>query len=222
MKIEFSDLTLGDDANDATIRDLSINGQVVFEAVDIVLAARKKFFVRGNEAVSLQFSVRREFSTHREAEVFALTHFSSLVKSGLCKITCGLDAEDTAEVFLANAILAASPQGGFNGVEAIVVYQIVAPAATTDEPPGIVLGARPMILYGSEAITGGESSVAVIFSEPFAAAPVVTATVGKPAGGDNIWATVDQESITTDGFTAYLSGPTPAEDYFLNWTAVGA
>lgn len=220
MKITFAGIDLADFA-DAQAKSVSINGQIVFEAIDIVLAASKRVFFRGNQLINLSFSVRRQFDSIKECEVFLLTHFALLPKAGLCLISCGTAAGDVTLVYLANAVLAASPQGGYGGVSAEVTYSIIAPTATTDTPPGILAGGEDMIARDSTAIANAAESVAVIFAAPFTAVPIVTASVGKPSGGDNLWATVDQSTVTINGFTAYLSAPAPAGTYKLNWLAIG-
>jgi hypothetical protein len=224
VKIYFATIQLTDWENFPAMA-VSVNGDAVFEAVDIVRASAKRFFPRGNSQVTLQFSVRREFATLRECQVYLLMHFSMLPKSGLCQIICGGPGEDDPQnVFLYNAVLSASPQGNFNGVEAIVQYTIQAGAATTDVPPDFLIGGEAMILRAKQAIDSGAESVPVVFAEafPVGTVPIVNATVAKPgSGGANIIATVRDDLVTVDGFTAELSGPTPAEGYFLNWTAFG-
>jgi len=221
MKIVFAGITLGDDAADLPISARTINGEAVSEAVDIVQAARKRFYFRGNEAVVLSFSVRRQFATLKDAEVFWLTQWSLLPKSGLCTITCG-QAGDEQDVWLANAILTASPSAGCRGVEALLAYQIAAPQAATDTPPEVLTGAQPMILSAATALTAASESQAVVFTVPFTAAPTVGATVAKPSGGDNIFATVRQDTVSVNGFTAEFDAPIPATGYVLHWVAVGS
>lgn len=220
MKIVFSGLTLGDDENDLPISSRTINGEAVSEAVDIVAAAQKRFYFRGNEAVVLGFSVRREFATLREAEVFWLTHWSLIPKAGLCQITCG-NGDDTQDVFIAGAICTGSPQGTCRGVEVVLQYQIVGPEAATDVPPEVLAGAQPMIERGAQALTAADASKAIVFGAPFTTKPVVTASIAKPSGGDNISATVRNDLTSVNGFTVELSYPIPGAGYVLNWIAVG-
>src|SRR4051794_24270820 len=111
MKIFFGGIQLTD-WSDYPAQDVSVNGQSVVEAIDIVRAAAKRFLSRGNKAVSLEFSVTRKFDSNHEAQKYLLTHFSTLPDFGLCKVTCGVPGEedDFEDVFLTNAVLAASPQ----------------------------------------------------------------------------------------------------------------
>lgn len=216
MKIVFAGVTLGDDSADMPISSRTVNGEAVSEAVDIVNAARKKFYYRGNEAVVLTFNVRRGFDTLKLAEVFWLTHWSQVPKSGLCTITCG-QGEDTQDVLLANAILGALPNGGCRGTEVLLQYQISAPQATTDAPPDQEIA--PMVLRGRIALTAADASKAIVFDNPFPSVPVVTASIGKPSGGDNLWPTVRDDLTTINGTTVEFSAPIPGAGYVLNWRA---
>lgn len=223
MKIFFAGNQLTDWA-DYPAQDVSVNGQTVAEAVDIVRAAAKRFFSRGNDSVTIQFQVRREFATNRECQVYLLSHFTTLPKFGLCQITCGAPGETTQDVFFYNAVLSASPQGSFGGVEAIVQYTVQGGVATTTVPPDFLQGGQETLIYrGKQAIASGVESVSVVFAQAFAAGTVVivTANIAKPSAGSNIFATVRDDTVTVNGFTAELSGPTPDANHKLNWAAYG-
>lgn len=225
MKIFFGGIQLTD-WQDYPAFDVSVNGISVIEAIDIVRAATKRFLSRGNKAVTLEFSVRREFVTHHEAQKYLLTHFSTLPDFGLCQATCGVTGEAGPEdVFLENAVLSASPQGTFAGVEVIVRYTIQAGKVTTAVPPEFLIApGGTVIKLGKQAIGNGVDSVAVVFpvAFPVGTTVVVTANVAKPSGsGSNIFATVRDDLVTINGFTAELSGPTPDALHKLNWTAAG-
>ena len=218
MRITFESIVLAD-FSDALARGVTCNGSIVFEAVDIVRATTKRVFNRGNQLVNLAFAVRREFDTIKECETFLLTHFSLLPKSGLCLIECGTHAGDVTEVYLAGAALVASPQGSYEGVSCTVAYQIVAPVATTDEPPGILLP-DAVITRGTLALDEDDETKEVEFDTPFDNPPIVTAAVMKPTSGDNIWPTL--RGITTNGFSVDFQAPIPASGYVLHWIAAEA
>jgi hypothetical protein len=221
MKFVFGGIQLTDWENFPAMNVL-VNGLVATEVVDIVRAISARFFERGTLTNTVQFSVRREFATLHECQVYLLTHYSLLPKKALLQVTCGGNGEDTQDCFMADAVLA-NPQGSFNGVEAIVQYSIQGGAITTDVPPDFLLGGDEMILRGKEAITTNADTVDVLFSSAFPAghAPIVNATYAKGgAGGANIIASVRDDTVTVNGFTAELSGPSPA-GAFLNWTAFG-
>jgi hypothetical protein len=50
--------------------------------------------------------------------------------------------------------------------------------------------------------------------------PVVTANVSVPDGGDNVFATLQQSSINSSGFSVYFSAPISASGYFLSYIAI--
>ncbi len=223
MKIFFAGIQLTDWA-DYPAQQVSVNGQTVFEAVDIVRAAAARFFPRGNDKATLSFTVRREFATNRECQVYLLTHFATLPKSGPVQVVCGTPGEVTQDVFGDNAVLSASPQGSFNGVEAIVQYTVQVGTFYTDTPPPFLIGAPgDVIERGTQAISAGADNVVVVFPQAFAPGTVVTvtATLVKPtSAGSNIFATVRADSVTVNGFTVDLSGPTPDANHKLNWIAL--
>lgn len=74
---------------------------------------------------------------------------------------------------------------------------------------------------GVVAIAAGALSVAVVFPSAFSAIPSsVIPELRKPNGGDNIFATVRRDSITTVGFTVDLSGPPSGGGHELGWLAL--
>jgi hypothetical protein len=74
---------------------------------------------------------------------------------------------------------------------------------------------------GITAIGSGVDLIAVVFPYEFASVPSqVIAIIEKPSGGDNIFATVRRDTITTTGFTAELSGATPDANHKLSWVAI--
>lgn len=224
MKIFFGGIQLTD-WSDYPAFDVSVNGQSVVEAADIVRAAAKRFFSRGNKSVTLEFSVRREFATHHEAQKYLLTHFTTLPDFGLCQVTCGVPGEaDPEDVFLANAVLSATPQGTFAGVEAIVRYTIQAGTVTTAVPPEFLIGTEDMIKRGKQAIASGVDTGAIVFAAAFPVGTnvVVAANIAKPSGsGSNIFVTIRDDLISINGFSYELSGPTPDANHKLLWVAFG-
>jgi hypothetical protein len=81
------------------------------------------------------------------------------------------------------------------------------------------IGGGSDVEAGSHAISNGASSVSVVFPTPFASAPVVNATVMRPAGNNNVYCDIDTASVTVLGFTATLSSAAPNGNYKLNWIA---
>jgi len=72
---------------------------------------------------------------------------------------------------------------------------------------------------GTFAITSGASVVGVVFAFGFVPSSVV-ATVWKPAGGSNMFATVRSATVAAGGFTVDLQAPAPAAGYVLAFAGV--
>jgi hypothetical protein len=75
-------------------------------------------------------------------------------------------------------------------------------------------------IRGTLAIGSGADSVAVSGLGLVSVPAQVLVTVRKATGGMNLFATVRGDSISTDGFTADLSGVTDAGTYKLDWLVV--
>lgn len=82
-----------------------------------------------------------------------------------------------------------------------------------------VPGATSTLQAGSEAIGNGLDTVSVVFPVAYAAIPVVTATVSRPAADPLITWNIDEASITVNGFTASLGANTINANYKLKWMA---
>ncbi len=75
-------------------------------------------------------------------------------------------------------------------------------------------------LRGTQAIASGADSVTVTGLGLVSAPAQVLVTMRKVTGGLNLFATVRADSITTNGFTADLSGVTDAATYHLDWLVI--
>lgn len=90
---------------------------------------------------------------------------------------------------------------------------------------GLLVGGGSVVGYvqkfrGTHAIASNVDSVAVTgLGLPSVPAQVLV-TMRKPTGGLNLFATMRDDSITTDGFTVDLSGATDAATYKLDYLAV--
>lgn len=73
---------------------------------------------------------------------------------------------------------------------------------------------------GTQAIAAGADSVTVSGLALASVPGQVLVTVRKATGGLNLFATVRGDSVTTDGFTADLSGVTDAATYHLDWLVI--
>lgn len=87
------------------------------------------------------------------------------------------------------------------------------------DPADVILNVRA----GKEAIASGTDSGSIVFDTPFAAGLtyIPTLTVGKPTtGGDQILASVVEDSVSETGFDYELSVDVPNANYKLNYMAV--
>lgn len=204
---------------------LILNGTQLYDEADFFRAAAPTFFPRGNIQTRLQFQVTRIFATLRQAQAFALQHWGSIPRSGLVTVTAG-DGSSSQTLYLRNAIVDSAQVLSVRGVAVAVQYIIRGGLWESDIPVDEIPGppdpgeSFAVIRRAEVAITAGATSVAVVFSSPLAATPIVVATVSRPAGGDAIWPIIDQDTVTVDGFTADLSGTPSDGTYKLNYIAV--
>jgi hypothetical protein len=89
----------------------------------------------------------------------------------------------------------------------------------TRTPTGLAPQTTPNLLTGEIPLPPGETIVHVEFTPPWppGTIPVVTPAIQRPAGGDNLWATL--LAIDHAGFTAELSGAPKTEGHRL-WAMV--
>ena len=73
---------------------------------------------------------------------------------------------------------------------------------------------------GTKEITVGSLSVTLTLAGWSFTPTSIIATVTMPAGGDNIFATVDNSTITANGFTANLSSAPTMAGYFMDYIAI--
>ena len=77
-----------------------------------------------------------------------------------------------------------------------------------------------VILGGTVAINNGESVVTLSGLELGFVPSGVLVTTSKPTGGDNLFATVREDSVTEDGFIVDLSAPADGDAYELSYLVV--
>jgi hypothetical protein len=92
-------------------------------------------------------------------------------------------------------------------------------------PGGLLVGGGTSTGYvqricGTQAIASGADAVTVTGLALATAPSQVLATVRKPSGGLNLFATVRGNSISAAGFTADLSAATDASTYALDFLVI--
>lgn len=219
MRILFSGVELAG-WTDNPAGNITVNGQQLVDIIPIVGATNQKLYPRGNSFITLQFSVKRILADMETAEIFALTHFDNTTKTGTCEIQCGWDGNYTS-VYLYNAVIESAITDQQRGIAIDVTYTIKAAKADTASPPQFLIDdSDVMILKGEESLSASDTSKAVTFTSAFSSAPTVTAVVSKPSGGDHFFVTVDESTITTNGFTGHFSGSISGAGYVMHWIAM--
>lgn len=219
MRILFSGVELAG-WTDNPAGNITVNGQQLVDIIPIVGATNQRLYPRGNSFITLQFSVKRILADMETAEIFALTHFDNTTKTGTCEVQCGWDGNYTS-VYLYNAVIESAITDQQRGIAIDVTYTIKAAKADTASPPQFLIDdSDVMILKGEESLSASDTSKAVTFSSAFSSAPTVTAVVSKPSGGDHFFVTVDESTITTNGFTGHFSGAISGSGYVMHWIAM--
>lgn len=198
---------------------LALNGRQVVDEVEFFNAVTASFFERGARSVDFSFSVARIFDSPGEAQAWTLLHYGDLPDAGTLRVTCdGLGGADGPTVVLP-AVFDGPQFQDLRGSTVTVRYAFRGPAWSSDESP--VPDPDPaMTRRANIAIADGATSVAVVFGTPMSGAPFVTCTVLMPtAGGDVVIATIVEDTITAEGFTAALSGPVSGDGYKLSYFA---
>jgi len=196
---------------------LRVNGQQITQEVEFFRAPSRVFYPRGNRANVVSFSVTRTHGSLREAEAFILTHQGDLPNSGDVFFICGTPA-DNQVVTLPGAVLE-SDEGYIIGTSSTFSYEIRGGVFRTDITPGPEPD-MSTIRRAEVSLDSGDTSKAVTFSTPMAGTPVVTANVSAPDGGDALFATLQQSTISASGFTVNFQGPIPGAGYFLSYIAI--
>lgn len=198
-------------------RDLQVNGRLLVDEDDFFRAGSPVYEVRGGAGVQLLFTVEHVCASPEAAELFALTHWTQLPKSGA--LLCQLGAH---ALYLHGAVLDTITIEPARGLCVPVRYSLRGGLFASDAPPELPIApgeAAVVMRRGKVAIAAGVSSVAVVFTAPLAVIPTVTPSISRPTGGDNITAILREDTVSTTGFTVDLTGETPNADFVLHYTA---
>lgn len=216
MRIKFANLFLSNGGLEGP-SGLSVNGDQVIDDAQFFRALASVFYARGNDSTSVSFTVTREHASEKAAEVYVLTHRKNLPKEGDLVFYCGFPG-DEQQVALLGAVLAGT-SASYLGRTSRLSYTLQAGLPETDSIPEGEEIDEDVTRRGKVSIADGASTVSVTFST-MTGTPYVVATVYHPSGGDQIFATIQEDSITSSGFSAKLSGPVPSGDYKLGYVAI--
>lgn len=200
--------------------NIRINGQIVIQPVDAIRALQRTFYSRDNQQTTIDFSVSRVFDDLRAARRFAMFHYSAVPKSGDILVDVA-NPGDAAEWITVPGGKMPSCGLALNGLGVTCTYNLVGGIPTDGGPPGDTELYDDMIRRGKVSIADGARTVAVVFGTTLPSTPFVTCNVMMPSdGGSTISATVIEDSVTNNGFTARLSGAVPNGNYKLSYIAL--
>lgn len=194
---------------------LALNGRQLVDEVEFFHAATIAVFARGVRSQEVSFAVHRFFATEAAALRFLATHHNDLPDQA--DLICTLGEQTVA---LPNAALQGVQREEWSGCYVRIRYTFVGSAWASDVSP-LPEPDPDMTRSGLVSIAEGATTVAVEFSSALPGVPVVDgAVVQMPtAGGDVIFAAPIEDTITAEGFTYALSGPTPAAGYKVRYNA---
>lgn len=216
MRIKFANLFLSNGGLEGP-SGLSVNGEQVIDDAGFFRALATVYYARGNDSTSVSFTVTREHASEKAAEVYVLTHRKNVPKEGDLVFYCGFPG-DEQQVALLGAVLAGT-SAVYLGRTSRLTYTLQGGLPETDSIPEGEEIDDDVTRRGKVSIGNGAATVSVTFST-MTGAPYVTCNVYCPSGGDAIFATVVDGSITSSGFDVILSGPTPNGDYKLGYVAI--
>lgn len=217
MKVNFANHVLVA-AGIEGVKGLSVNGEQQIEEADFFRAAAAVFYGRGNEKSEISFSVARDHGSVKLADLYALTRRKNLPREGDLVITCGFPGDEQV-IFFPNAVLGPS-NIRLIGQTSITAYVFMAGLPDTDTIPDEGEVDPDVTRRSTVAIANAATSGSVAFLNAMSGAPTVTCSVVCPSGGDAIFATIVDGSVTATGFNYVLSGPTPSADYKLAYIAI--
>lgn len=217
MKITFANHVLAPGDLEG-VKGLSVNGEQLIDEAAFFRALATTYYARGNEKTEISFTVTREHASLKLAEVFVLMLRRNLPREGDCVITCGFTG-DEQKVALLDAVLAPT-QARYSGRSSIVTYTLLGGLPETDEIPNEEEIDPDVTRRGTVALGNGVTSASVAFLTAMTGAPYVTCNVVCPSGGDAIFATIVDGTVSASGFDVILSGPTPAATYKLSYHAI--
>lgn len=215
MKAQYDGNWIADD--DKPMFGLTINGQRIIQEANPVRAARAALFARGNLSQTITFSTTRSFATVKAAQNWMVLENQTRVKSGTLVLRLGAFGDTTEDATITGAKL----QGvavSHRGVDVTATYTF-----RYTQVAGIVPSPAedPLVTGGTFDISNAVDTETVTGLALVDVPSQILLTVRKPADGSLfITAMVDTASITTDGFTFYLSGVTDSASYKLDYLLI--
>jgi hypothetical protein len=187
--------------------------KLVIDPAELFRATAMTYYSRGNLSTDLSFSVRRQFASRKDAEVYAMLHAATLANKATLMVIAG-DGANTQQLNLQNAVLV-SVTVKAEGVEAEAAYTFQAGSFDSTDIP--VPGAgQDYVKRFAAALTIGTDYIDVVFDTPFGVTPTaVIGNIAMPAGGFSIPCTPDLSTLTASAVRFYFGATIPAANYQL-------
>jgi hypothetical protein len=217
MRIRWDSIWLTDETGQQPQFGLTLNGRQIVQEEQFLRAAAEQLFPRANRVVRLAFRSERTFSTIKAAELFVAGHYDTLVNGpATLTLRCGLDSESPVDVLVQNAVLESIEMPVYRGTSVTNGYRFAAPRISAIYTPP----AEGEVRSGTLSINNGVSTQ-TFTGLAFPSAPArVLVNVVKPSGGMQIFGTMVDGTITTDGFRVDFDAIVPATGYKLTYFAV--
>jgi hypothetical protein len=210
--------------------DITLNGEQVVDEAEFFRAASITLFPRGNQRTDFDFSVSYVYPTSVSAEM-ALLLFPSNVPmtsadNGVLQCLCGAETPATSQIcYMSGAVLRKISVRQV-GVSLIVRYSFTGPGFTS-QVPSQGLPTFPnaneinqVLRRGNPSISLGATSMAVAFSSQMPGIPgSIVVSVSGPTGSGIMFAQLDSDSITTNGFNVAFNVAAPDANHVLNYIA---
>lgn len=227
MQITFETAVLAPGGNQSA-SDVRVNGRQIIDPAQFFRAVSTSYFPRGNLEVELSFTTHWLLQGTTNAEVFVLTHCTYLpmtnTDNGVVQIVCGAESSPQT-IYSPSAVLESVEILEYRGESVDVRYTLRCQPFTSTVPPNVpAYPSGNLVTYvfqrGLASIGANATSLAILFSTPFASIPIVTASMAQQAGSAAIFCRILQNTVSTTGFTVEFSAPLPDGSSDVSWIAM--
>lgn len=217
MQISFAGIVLADTGNRLPPDNMTLNGQRVAEFADMARAASKAVYSRGNAATTFAFTVYKEFASYADAEdAYFLAESNTPVIGPL--VIVQTQGGGRPVLTLPTAVCT-GVTASLGGVRVTFTYSLTGGRFIGGLPPGFVVDPdSPNLMFGKTDIPNGQDNVSVAFPANLANPILGGLSIVGPAGADSP-GILKAESLTSAGFTVFLTGAVPSAGFALHWQA---
>lgn len=210
LKIKYGTVWLSESVLEAPA-EFSLSAKWTAQIAPLLRSDAVRVFGRGNREMSASFRVARIHPSPLAAQTFLFTHPASLPKSATAIFTFA----DGSTITMENAVCTTLEQQT-QGIRTLHRYLILGGSFTSQLNP--LPTEVPTVYGGTINLSNGATTATISGLALPVSAKRPSATVRKPnAQGANIWATVRNDSISTDGFVFDLSAAPDSDLYQLDY-----